>query len=335
MKNQYKRLRRNCFLLFLLVSVCMLSACGSVDAVAVAEESVTGETTVEEIGTIVETEVIQEEESVVAVETMETVIEETETTVEAAEPDTEAPVISGVKEITVYLGDNISYKKGVSVTDNIDELVELTIDKSAVNIGAIGDYPIVYSAVDSAGNMTSEATVLHIVATPVIDETVVVPLADALIAQMTTPEMSNWDKAYVLWEWCRTKIKYSYSAGDRSSIWTGAYEGLHDRSGDCYTYYATYEVLMNRLGIETMQVSRVGGTSNHWWNLVNLGNGWYHCDCSPRKAGHIYKCFMQTDAQIQGYADFYTEKPNYYTFDPALYPERETTVVFDGWAVPQ
>ena len=156
-------------------------------------------------------------------------------------------------------------------------------------------------------------------------------LADALIKKLgITEETSKWDTCYKLWNWCRTKIKYAYSAGDRSTIYAGAYEGLHDRSGDCYAYYATFTILLKKCGIETLEVRRVGGESNHWWNLVNLGDGWYHCDSSPRKVGHTYKCFMQTDAQIQEYEDFYKEKPNYYTFDKSLYPDRETTIIYDG-----
>ena len=27
---------------------------------------------------------------------------------------------------------------------------------------------------------------------------------------------------------------------------------------------------------------------------------------------------------------YYKEKPNYYVFDESLYPERETTIIYDG-----
>ena len=155
-------------------------------------------------------------------------------------------------------------------------------------------------------------------------------LSPCIVFDLITEDMSKWDTCYTLWNWCRTKIKYAYSAGDRSTIYAGAYEGLHDRSGDCYAYYATFTILLQKCGIETMEVRRVGGTSNHWWNLVNLGDGWYHCDSSPRKAGHTYKCFMQTDDQVQAYTEYYKEKPNYYVFDKSLYPERETTIIYDG-----
>ena len=44
--------------------------------------------------------------------------------------------------------------------------------------------------------------------------------------------------------------------------------------------------------------------------------------------GDPYLCFMQTDAQIAEYTKNHTKKPNYYTFDPDLYPERATEIIF-------
>ena len=143
--------------------------------------------------------------------------------------------------------------------------------------------------------------------------------------------MALWDKAYAIWEWCRTQICYSAVAEDFDNEWEATYYGLKNRAGDCYVYYAAYKIFMDRLGVPNLCVSRINGESPHYWNLVNLGNGWYHSDCSPRKAGHIYKCFMQTDAQVQSYTDFYTERPNYYVFDTSVYPERGTEILFDGW----
>ena len=245
-------------------------------------------------------------------------------------PDTVAPVIEGVQNITVSLGDSISYRKNVTVSDDSGEMISLEIDNSAVIIDQIGIYPIIYSAIDSAGNKAQVEATVTIAEPSGVSPEEVIALADQLIAEKTTADMSDWDKAYTLWNWCRKNIRYTYSAGDRSSVYSGAYEGLHDRQGDCYAYYATYSLLLTRLGIENQCVARVGGTSNHWWNLVNLGDGWYHCDPSPRNKNHLYKCFMQTDAQLQEYCDFYTEHPGYYDFDSTLYPERATTELFDG-----
>lgn len=252
------------------------------------------------------------------------------TTAPTEVPDTTAPVIEGVTLLSVSLGDSVSYRKGITVSDDSGESIALQIDNSAVVLDEIGTYPVIYSAKDSSGNEARVETTLSVLEPSGIDVAYVISLADQLIAEQTTEDMSLWDKAYTLWDWCSKKIKYTYSSGNRSSTYAGAYEGLHDRKGDCYAFFATYSVLLDRLGVENLCVARVGGQSNHWWNLVNLGDGWYHCDPSPRNKTHRYQCFMQTDAQLMEYQNFYAAHPGYYNFDASLYPDRETTPVFEG-----
>ena len=245
-------------------------------------------------------------------------------------PDMEAPVIEGVSDKNIFLGETVSYKKNVTVSDNMDADVELTIDTSKVRMDAPGEYPVTYTATDDAGNVTVE-TITVTIKEMNDKEKEADRLADELIGELITEDMSKWDKCYAFWYWCRTQIRYSSSPGNRDSIYSGAYEGLHNRSGDCYAYYATFTLLLQKCDIETMAVNRSkNSTSRHWWNLVNLGDGWYHCDSSPLKRGHTYKCFMQTDAQIQEYNEFFVEKPDFYAFDKELYPERATEIVFDG-----
>lgn len=244
--------------------------------------------------------------------------------------DTTPPVIAGAKNRTVYLGASVSYRKDVTVTDNSGETIALVIDSGAVDTTQTGTYPVIYSATDSSGNTQSVEIVLKVVNKPVIDEEYVRPMVEKIVNEITNDKMTEWEKAWKMYKWIHSNITYIGTAGDRSSVWTGAYDALEDRKGDCFVYYALYSVMLDIVGIPNMQVARVGGTSNHWWNLVNLGDGWYHCDASPRRKGDSYRCFMQTDAQIAAYTESYTEKPNYYTFDSSLLPERGTEIVYDG-----
>lgn len=250
---------------------------------------------------------------------------------EPAQPDVTPPTMEGVTNLTVEVGSNISYKKDVTVTDDSGEY-SLEIDTSEVDLNTVGTYEVVYRATDSSGNETSRTIVVVVAEPSEVTEEEVYALADAVIASVITEDMTDYRKAEVLWKWCHNQISYSYSSGDRGLL-AGAYEGLHDRRGDCYVYYATYEVLLTRVGIPNMCVTRVGGNSNHWWNLVNVGDGWYHCDTSPRKIGHKFKCFMQTDEQIAAYttayAELFPDHPNYFTFESDLYPERATEIVVE------
>ncbi len=273
----------------------------------------------------------------------ETAPAETETVSQITEPsepehteppqtDVTAPVLGGVQNQTVEVGSNISYKRNVTYIDDSGEC-DLIIDTSGVDLNTVGTYEVVYTAVDGAGNSTSQTIVVTVINPTEVTEEEIYKMADEVIASCITEDMTLYEKAEALWNWCHYQIKYSYSSGDRGLL-AGAYEGLHDRRGDCYAYYATYEVLLTRVGIENMCVTRIGGNSNHWWNLVNLGDGWYHCDASPRKIGHKYKCFMQTDAQIAAYSDayvaLYPDHPNYFVFESDLYPERATEIIFES-----
>lgn len=242
--------------------------------------------------------------------------------------DTEAPVITGVENITATVGNTISYRKNISVSDNSGGDVTLEIDNSKVDTSKAGTYTVYYKATDASGNVATAEAIVTMKAAVTPTEASLTPYLDSVIAKVTNSSMSQYDKAYALWKWCRANITYSHSSGNRETIWHGVYEGIYKRYGDCYAYYATYSALLTRCGIENLCVARINGTTNHWWNLVNVGNGWYHCDASPRTAGDPYLCFMQTDAQVAEYTANHEQKPNYYTFDPSAYPERATEIIF-------
>ncbi len=108
-------------------------------------------------------------------------------------------------------------------------------------------------------------------------------MADEVIAQVITQDMSKSEMAYVLWNWCRENIYYTTLVKKYNDVWHNAYQGFHDKKGSCYAY--TYSVLLNRCGIDKVCAMRVGEDIDHIWNLVNTREGWYHCDASPRKKG--------------------------------------------------
>lgn len=71
------------------------------------------------------------------------------------DPDNEAPVIDGVKDITVNVGESADLMEGVTATDNVDSDITVEADYSEVDFSAPGSYPVYYRAVDAAGNETS------------------------------------------------------------------------------------------------------------------------------------------------------------------------------------
>lgn len=121
--------------------------------------------------------------------------------------DTEAPVMKGVANRTVYIGDGISYKAGVTVTDNCDEDIELQVDSSGVDLNTEGNYHVTYSAKDRAGNETSQTITLTVRKHAYTQEEVDV-LADKVLADIIMPEMSDYDKLVAIYDWVRTHVSY-------------------------------------------------------------------------------------------------------------------------------
>lgn len=236
--------------------------------------------------------------------------------------DNEAPVISGVYDRTVYIGNTISYKKNVIVTDNRDEDLDFQVDSSAVNLQVEGTYPVIYTATDSAGNTVSKSVNITVKKFE-ISEDELYAAVDEVLNEITNDQMTKLEVAYEIYQWIKRHVGYTgYS--DKSDWMMEAYRGIKNGIGDCFTYFAVSKALLTRSNIDNMDITRVGGRTQHFWNLVNCGDGWYHFDACPHK-DHL-ESFMLTDKEV----DEYTEKRgnNYYTFDKSLYPRTPET---RGW----
>ena len=228
--------------------------------------------------------------------------------------DTEAPVITGVKDLAVYEGDTISYKKGVTVTDNCPEGLEFTVDNSAVNLSEAGEYPITYTARDASGNETTEAATVFVEPQD-YDIEEVYALADEVLAKIITPDMEPLEKVRAIYRYNMGNIAY-INHSEKGNWVRAAYEGLALKKGDCYVYACTAKVLLDRAGIRNMDIEKIPTSRMHFWNLVNLGEGWYHLDTTPRSDHPTI--FMWTEAELMEYSGRHHGSHNY---DHTLYPE--------------
>ncbi len=97
-------------------------------------------------------------------------------------------------------------------------------------------------------------------------------LVQEAIDSIITSDMTKREQAKAVWDFTKGGIRYTGSS-DKSDWQTGAYEGLSTRKGDCFTYYAVSRALLTALGIDNLEVQRVGGPTSHDGNLVNCGEG--------------------------------------------------------------
>ena len=116
--------------------------------------------------------------------------------------DTTPPVISGVTDQEILLGETVAYKKGVTVTDDYDENVELEVDSSQVNPTVAGDYLVTYRATDRSGN-TAEATAYFSFTQPSEYTDLALEEAQKVLDKITTEDMTQTEVAKAIYDWCR------------------------------------------------------------------------------------------------------------------------------------
>lgn len=231
--------------------------------------------------------------------------------------DGEAPQMTGVFNITIFAGDTISYRKNVKVIDNHDENPKLVIDSSQVNRNKVGTYYVTYHAEDKAGNITEKTIFVKVMEKLAVTQEMVDALADQVLAEILSDTMSNWDKAYAIYKWTKQNIAYTGHT-DPSDIVAGAYQGLRYRAGDCFTFCAVAHMLYLRAGFEALKVTRTAGYLHHYWNYVNIGAGWFHCDSNLYRTD--YEVFMKTTEEVVEYSTTVMNRPDYYIYDENLYP---------------
>ena len=239
--------------------------------------------------------------------------------------DTKPPVIKGARDLTFYIGSPFSYRAGVSVTDNQPGGAALMVDASDVNPRKEGIYKVTYRSEDKAGNKAEKEIEVTVRKSDKSHAPEVAKYVKDILAEITTGDMTELEKLDKIFEFCHTKISYTgYS--DKSDPIEAAYNGFRTHTGDCFTYYAVSEALITGAGFENIMVTRDGGNSEHFWNLVKYKDKWYHFDTCPLAGAGLFKAFMLGDLEIAKFSKEYGESnplhKDYYDFEKDAYPDR-------------
>lgn len=239
--------------------------------------------------------------------------------------DTKPPIIKGVRNLTLYIGSPFSYRDGVSVTDNQPDGTALMVDASGVNPKKEGIYKVIYRSEDKAGNKTEEEAEVVVRKSDKSHAAEVAKYVKDTLAEITKKDMTELEKLDKIFEFCHTKINYTgYS--DKSNATEAAYNGFRTHTGDCFTYYAVSEALISGAGFENIMVTRDGGSSDHFWNLIKYKDKWYHFDACPLAGAGSFKAFMLGDLELAKFnKDYGKTNPmhkGYYNFEKNAYPNR-------------
>ncbi len=136
-----------------------------------------------------------------------------------------------------------------------------------------------------------------------------------VLSGIITDGMTEREKAEKIFVFVNTRMKY-VSTSDKSDWVNAAYTGYTQKKGDCFNYFALSKELLTLAGIPSVDLVRVGGNSAHYWQLVNVGDGWYHFDACPHPRECPFRCFMRTEAEVRDYSVKCAKwRKNYYVYD--------------------
>lgn len=246
--------------------------------------------------------------------------------------DTEAPVISGVKDRTFNIGDTVIYTSGVSAKDNVDGDVEVVVDKSAVSANKAGSYKVIYTATDKAGNIAkAEATFTFKAA--VEESASYKELSQQLLSQIVDSSMTDGQKVKKVYDYLFSKVYYGARKKAGSTWQEESVLALREilsngiTRGDCFTSAAVAMAVLETMGAQVQWMQNKGAEvcgSNHVWVLCNIGTGWYHFDITHYSGVTIDggKRFMYTDAQLEEWMK--STGYNRYIWDTSQHPATPT-----------
>ena len=228
------------------------------------------------------------------------------------------PVIKGTEDISIYEGDTVSYRSGVTVTANMDPDPKLSIDNSEVNLDVAGVYPVTYTATDKFGRENSVSIKVKVSEKPENygDMMHLYEMADNLLTEIISPEMSEIEKAFYIFRWVRLYVPWIRTGSHENEV-EQATRGLEGNSGDCFTHAVACKVLLQRAGFLCTMIEKKNETGTHYWLLVFVDGNWYHMDPSPIYITQ-YVAFLATDAQLKEYANKW--RPHLYDLDQNPYP---------------
>ncbi|NLW73691.1 MAG: DUF5011 domain-containing protein [Clostridiales bacterium] len=241
--------------------------------------------------------------------------------------DTQPPEILGARDMTVYIGEPVSYRKNIRVVDNVDssEEINLKIDSSKVNLAEVGKYAVTYTATDRAGNSNSVTIFVTVIEPEIPLETLNAAL-DGIIKNIIRPGMSKEEKCRAVCAYVKGHIAYSGTSEKANGDWRSeAYRALFvSGSGDCYSYFAASKALLERLGIENLDIQRTPELvpETHYWSLVNIAEEgeearWYHYDSTRITPEYDLGGCLMTERQIEAYNHV---REYFYAYDKSAYP---------------
>lgn len=106
----------------------------------------------------------------------------------------------------------------------------------------------------------------------------------AAFLQTVSPEADDYTKELMAHNYVVDNVVYDETAGDE--IYT-IYGALCGGVAVCEGYSEAFQYLLQRMGIECLLCYGVAGGDDHEWNIVKLGENYYHVDTTWDDIGYL------------------------------------------------
>lgn len=230
--------------------------------------------------------------------------------------DTTPPILNGLTDKTIIIGDYINIYEGLSAFDTVDGEVPITVEGS-VNNKEIGNYKIIVSASDSSGNTkTGEYTVIvnpKITSTtaPTTTTTTTVTTtttkktttkkitttvqndvttksgrlymakqeAKKIVKQIIKPGMSDYEKAEAIYNYLHSNVALQTNQSNeayKTNYGNEAYAALVLKVAACSGFCKAVTLLCDEAGLQSQHVN--ANLWIHQWNRVLIDGEWIVLD---------------------------------------------------------
>lgn len=146
--------------------------------------------------------------------------------------------------------------------------------------------------------------------------------AEEILSGLTC-DGTEYGKALAIAEWLVENVSYAYDYVDRPGDWwlSSAYGPLIEGEAICAGYAQAYSLLCKKAGLDVLYLEGLSGGSEHAWNMVCVGENWYHVDTTWMGPGeNALTYFMMSDEMCRrrGHRDWWV--PNMMRGAGALEP---------------
>lgn len=117
--------------------------------------------------------------------------------------------------------------------------------------------------------------------------------ADEILSELEH-DGTEYGKVLAVAKWMVDNIVYP-STYTLEEYLNSAYTALIHKKAVCDGYAKAFDFLCKKAGLESIYVTSWEPGRGHAWNMIHMGENWYHVDVTWMGSGEFYKYFMMSD----------------------------------------